>query len=87
MVGPLRITLEQCGGALGVRCRVLRAGMDTVQTTRAALVDNEVAALAAVDQATTEAWQALNTAASGAKTEVGADCGRVSPPCTLLSCR
>jgi hypothetical protein len=70
MVGPLRIALQQCGGPLGARCKVLRAGMDTVQATRAALDDNEVTALAAVDQAATEARQELNKTVTGAKTEV-----------------
>jgi hypothetical protein len=72
MVGPLRITLKQCGGPLGTRCKVLRAGMDSMQAMRAALDENEVAALEAVDQATTEARQELNKTATGAKTEVGA---------------
>jgi hypothetical protein len=72
MVGPLRIALQQCEGPLGTRCKVLRAGMDSMQAMRAALDDNEVAALADVDQATTAARQELNKAATGAKTEVGA---------------
>jgi hypothetical protein len=71
MVGPLRITLKQCEGPLGTRCKVLRVGMDTMQTTRATLDDNEVAALAAVDQAATEARQEFNKTVTGAKTEVG----------------
>jgi hypothetical protein len=74
MVGPLRITLKQCEGPLGKRCKVLRAGMDSMQATRAALDDNEVAALAAVDQAATEARQAFNKTVTGAKSEVGAGC-------------
>jgi len=72
MVGPLRIALQQCEGPLGARCKVLRAGMDSMQAMRDALDENEVAALAAVDQATTEARQELNKTATGAKTEVGA---------------
>jgi hypothetical protein len=88
MVGPLRIALQQCGGPLSARCKVLRAGMDTVQATRAALDDNEVAALAAVDQATKEARQELKKTAAGAKTEVGAGFGRLSPrSCTVSTFR
>jgi hypothetical protein len=83
MVGPLRIALQQCGGPLGTRCKDLREGMDAVQTTSAALDEHEVAALAAVDWATTEAWQELNTTTTGAKTEVGAGFGRI--PCTISS--
>jgi hypothetical protein len=88
MVGPLRIALQQCGGPLGTHTNMLRAGMDTMQTTCATLDDSEVAALASVDQAATDARQELNKTVAEAKTEVGADFGRVfAPRCTARAGR
>jgi hypothetical protein len=74
MAGLLRATLKQCDTPLGAHCETLHALMNDVQTTRAALDQNEEVALAAVDQVATEARQELNKTVSGKKTEVAASC-------------